>query len=185
MWLLTIRAQRLRLPMAQAKSANRPLSAPKVSPLFFFTCAIVLALGGTLFYWLEKDPAVIQPTVADEAAAAQAASARALQRLREREAKARTEMERKEAEERAQRAAVMASGAAEAAAKKEREEIALRTAESAKAQRSATETEEAWKRFYKPSSECRDPAASTRVECVNEFVKAKREFQASLVARPN
>ena len=158
---------------------------PKLSPLFCFVCAIVLVAAGAVFYHLEQGPPVIQPTVADEAAAAQAASARALQRMRDREAKARAEMERKEVEERAQRAALMSSGAAEVAAKKEREGIALRQVETAKAQRTAADTEEAWNRFYRPSAECRDPATSTRVECINAYVKAKRDFQASLVARPN
>lgn len=155
------------------------------SPLFCFACALLLAGGGALVAKFEQGPPVPVRTAADEAVAAQQASARALQRLREREAKAREEMERKDAEERARRAALTADGASEAAAKKEREELTKRQAVAADAQRSAAATEEAWQRFYKPSAECRDPAAATRVECVNEYVKAKRDFQAHLVARSN
>jgi hypothetical protein len=170
--------------MAHTQTAARQPRASGVSPLFLFACALVLAAGGTVFYWLERDPPAVIPTAADEAAAAEAASARRLQRMREREAQARAEMERKEAEERVRRA-TLADGPTEATAKKEREEFARRQAAAAEEQRAAARTEEAWQRFYKPSAECRDPAAATRVECVNEYVKAKRDFQASLVARPN
>jgi hypothetical protein len=155
------------------------------SPLFFFACALLLAGGGALMAQFEQGPTVPARTAADEAASLQQASARALQRLREREAKARAEMERKDAEERARRAALLADGPTEAAAKKERDELAKRQAATADAQRTAAATEEAWQRFYKPSAECRDPAAATRVDCVNEYVKAKRDFQAHLVARSN
>lgn len=171
--------------MAHARTAADTRRSSAVSPLFLFICGVVLAAGGTLFYWLEQEPKSHLPTAADEVAAAEAAAARRMTKLREREAQARAEMERKEAEQRAQRAALLADGPTEAAAKKEREEFARRQAAAIDAQRAAAETEAAWQRFYKPSPECRDAAAATRVECVNEYVKAKRDFQAGLVARPN
>lgn len=171
--------------MAHARSAaQRPPWFPRVSPLCSLACGLLLMAGGGLLYWLERDPPVPVPTAADEAAAAEMASARALRRMREREARARAEMEQKEAEERAKRT-LLVDGPREAEARNQREEFARRQAAAAEAQRAEVETEEAWKRFYKPSAECRDPAASTRIECVNEYVKAKREFQARLVARPN
>jgi hypothetical protein len=40
--------------------------------------------------------------------------------------------------------------------------------------------ESAWKRFYKPSPGCE--AASTSVECANEHIRAKREFEARYAA---
>lgn len=171
--------------MAHTQTAARPARPAGVSPVFLFACALVLAGAGTLFYWMEQDPKAPTPTAADEVAASEAAAARRMQRMREREAKARVEMERKEADERARRAALLADGPTEAAAKKEREEFARRQAAAAEEQRVAAETEAAWQRFYKPSAQCRDPAAATRIECVNEFVKAKRDFQAGLVARSN
>ena len=44
--------------------------------------------------------------------------------------------------------------------------------------RAAAESEDAWQRFYKPSAACADPATSASVECVNAFIRAKREFAA-------
>jgi hypothetical protein len=171
--------------MAHARSAaHRPPWLPSVSPLCSLACGLLLMAGGGLLYVLERDPPAHVPTAADEAAAAEMASARALQRVREREARARAEMERKEAEERARRT-LLVDGPRESEARNQREEFARRQAASVEAQRAEVETEEAWKRFYKPSAECRDPAASTRIECVNEYVKAKRDFQARMVARPN
>jgi len=170
--------------MAHEQSAPRPMRPPSLSPQFFFACAVVLVAAGMLFHWLDQAPKVPLPTAADEAAAAEASAARRLQRIREREKQARIELERKEAEERARRA-LLVDGPTEAAAKKEREESARRQTAAAEDQRAAARTEEAWQRFYKPSAECRDPAAATRVECVNEYVKARRAFQASQVAGPN
>jgi hypothetical protein len=170
--------------MASQPSASQPMRLPSFSPQFFFACAVVLIAAGVLFHRLEQDPKVPVPTAADEAAAAEAAAARRMQRLREREAQARIEVERKEAEERTRRA-LLVDGPTEAAAKKAREESALRQTKAVEEQRAATRAEEAWQRFYKPSAECRDPAAATRMECVNEYVKAKRAFQASQMAGPN
>jgi hypothetical protein len=170
--------------MTHARTAADARRSSGVSPLFLFACGVVLAAAGTLFYWLEQEPKAHVPTAADEVAAAEAAAARRMQKMRKREAQARAEMERKEAEQRAQRA-LLADGPTEAAAKKEREEFARRQAAAIDAQRTAAETEAAWQRFYKPSPECRDAASATRVECVNEYVKAKRDFQAGLVARSN
>lgn len=170
--------------MVNEQSSPQPMRTTSLSPQFFFACAVVLLAGGILFHWLEQGPKVPVPTTADEAAAAEAAAARRMQRLREREAQARIELERREAEERTRRA-LLVDGPTEAAAKKEREESARRQTTAVEEQRAAARTEEAWQRFYKPSAECRDPAAATRVECVNEYVKAKRAFQASQVAGPN
>jgi hypothetical protein len=155
-----------------------------VSPLCGLACGVLLTVGAGLIYWLENAAPVHRPTAADQTALAEAASARALKRLRDREAQARAEMARQEAEERARRT-LLVDGQREGEARRQREEIAARRAEAAEAQRAAAETEEAWKRFYRPSPECREPASSTRIECVNEFVKAKREFHARAVASPN
>jgi hypothetical protein len=170
--------------MVNEQSSRQPMRMPSFSPQFFFACAAVLLAAGVLFHWLDRGPKVPVPTAADEAVAAEAAAARRMQRIREREAQARIEVERKEAEERTRRA-LLVDGPTEAAAKKEREESARRQAAVVEDQRAAVRTEEAWQRFYKPSAECRDPAARTRMECVNEYVKAKRAFQASQVADPN
>jgi hypothetical protein len=43
---------------------------------------------------------------------------------------------------------------------------------------SAVAREQAWHRFYKPSTKCDAPPDwDTQVECGNAFVRAKREFE--------
>lgn len=169
---------------ARAAAVAPPARHWNISPLFSLGCGVALMLGSGLVYWLEPGPAqTTTVTVPSEASAA-----RTLQRAREREAQARAEFERQaaqEAEERARRAALLADGQSEAEARKQREEMARRQAAMAAAHRAAAETEDAWNRFYKPSERCRDPAAATSVECVNEYVKAKREFQVRQAARSN
>jgi hypothetical protein len=148
-----------------------------ISSALCIGCGIVLMLSGGFIQSLEPGPSTVAE--APEAAASRAAAIR-LQRAREREALARAEQERLAAEavaERARRESVTADSVSEARARAEREEAARRQSAIEEARRSATESEEAWKRFYKPSANCRDPSAAT-VECVNEYVKAKREFSA-------
>lgn len=142
-------------------------------------------LGGTLVYWLEPSTKHAPP---EKASVSESTAARTLQRAREREAQARADEERRAAEEaaeRARRVVLEIDGAAVAEARRQRAELAQRQAEAAETQRVANDTEEAWKRFYKPSVTCRDPAAAATVECVNEYVKAKREFQSRMAARTN
>jgi hypothetical protein len=152
----------------------------RLSPNFFISCGLVLLIGAALMYWLE--PGSTSGTKADLAAAAAEASRRqaaSVQAAREREALARAAYERQAAEEAAERArreAMFADAASEEKARAEREELARRQAAVDAAHRSAMETEEAWKRFYRPSAACSDPSRSATVECVNEYVKAKREF---------
>ena len=144
-------------------------------------------LGGALVYWLEPGPATGKAQV-EQVVVSQTTAARALQRARDREADARAEQERRAAEEvaeRARRATLELDGAAVAEARRQREELARRQAEAAESQRAAVATEEAWDRFYRPSANCRDPANAATIECVNEFVRAKREFQARGVAKPD
>jgi hypothetical protein len=148
-----------------------------VSSAVCIACGIALMLVGGFIQTLETGPAVV--TESADAAASRAAAIR-LQKAREREAQARAEQERLVAEEaalRARREIVTADSASEARARAEREEAARRQAAIDEARRSATESEEAWKRFYKPSANCRDPSSAS-VECVNEYVKAKREFSS-------
>lgn len=148
-----------------------------VSSALCIACGIALILVGVFIQSLEPGPAVVTDT--PEAAASRAAAIR-LQKAREREAQARAEQERlaaDQAAERARREIVTADSVSEARARAEREEAARRQTAIDEARRSATESEEAWKRFYKPSANCRDPSAAT-VECVNEYVKAKREFSS-------
>jgi len=174
--------------MAKATTTVVPKSRTiHIRPLFSFACGVALMLGGALVYWLEPGPTA-RPVVASDHERAELASARALHRAREREAQARAELERQAAEEAAERrrrAMVEADAASEAAARRQREELAERRAEAERAQRASDESEDAWKRFYRPSANCRDAASTATVECVNEYVKAKREFQSRAVARTN
>jgi len=148
-----------------------------VSSAVCIACGIALMLVGGFIQTLEPGPAVVTD---DAHAAASRATAIRLQKAREREAVARAEQERvaaEEAAERARREVATADSASEARARAEREEATRRQTAIDEARRSATDSEEAWKRFYKPSANCRDPSAAT-VECVNEYVKAKREFSS-------
>lgn len=169
-------------------TATTPTTAsprPGISPFFALLCGLVLMLGGAAVYWLE--PAPVSKVAAEKAAAevAEAAAARALERARKREAAERAEMQRlaaEEAAERARRIALQADAAAEAEARRQREELAQRQAAAEQARRAAADAEEAWKRFYRPSERCRSPEGATSVECVNEYVKARREFASRAVA---
>lgn len=175
-------------PTAAPPSDSRVRSrTTRISPLFSAVCGMVLMLGGALVYWLEPGPATGKAQM-EQPAVSEATAARALQRARDREADARAERERRAAEEaaeRSRRATLEVDGAAVAEARRQREELARRQAEAAESQRAAVATEEAWNRFYRPSASCRDPANSATVECVNEYVRAKREFQARGVAKPD
>lgn len=171
-----------------AVTAPKPKSAaprPRIGPLFALLSGLVLMLGGATMYWLE--PAPVSKLAAEKMAAAEAeaAAARALERARKREAAERAELQRQAAEEAAERArriALQADAAAEAEARRQREELAQRQAAAEQARRAAADTEEAWKRFYRPSERCRSPDGATSVECVNEYVKARREFASRSVA---
>ena len=82
----------------------------------------------------------------------------------EREAQARAEQERifaEEAAEKSRRASLLVDAEVEAKARAEREEMARRRAVVELAQRTATEAEEAWKRFYKPSATCKESSSAT------------------------
>jgi len=150
------------------------IRVPKVNPLLVIGCGAVLIVGGEMVRWLDPDPAsqvsaqsrVVAPKVQPPS-------------YQQREAQARAEQERLEAErvaaESAKRVAV-ADVPTEAKARTEQEEMASKRAAVNEAQRAAAENEQAWKRFYKPSAACADPATSASVECVNAFIRAKREF---------
>lgn len=164
-------------------SAKRRMDKP-VNPIVVIGCGLVLMLGAFFMQWLESAGPGAESSAAIAAAAAQARAAAARAKpaqpsYAEREAQARAEQERifaEEAAEKSRRASLLVDAEVEAKARAEREEMARRRAVVELAQRSATEAEEAWKRFYKPSATCKESSSAT-VECVNEYVKAKREFE--------
>jgi len=165
---------------AAAPAAARP---PRrvFSPVLIVGCGIALILGGVTVQWMELEARRTTQAAEEQRAAADRAAALSLQRTREREARARAEQERlaaEEAAERARRASLVADAATEAQARRQRDEIAQRQVEVRKSRQGAEDIEEAWKRYFRPSERCRDPAAATAVECVNEYIKARREFQA-------
>jgi hypothetical protein len=174
--------------MANAPSAvANERRASVLSPVFSLGCGVALMLGGALVYWLEPAPAVLQ-VPPEKASVPEGSASRSLQRVLEREAQARAEQARRDAEdaaERARRSRLEIDGAAVAEARNQRAELARRQAEALEMQRMAAETEDGWKRFYKPSAACSDSSAAATVECVNEYVKAKREFQSRMAARAN
>ena len=164
-------------------AAKRRMDTP-VNPLVVIGCGLVLLLGAFFMQWLESagSNAETSATMAAAAAQARAAAARAKPAqptYAQREAQDRAEQERiaaEEAAEKSRRASLLADAEVEARARAEREEMARKRAAVELAQRAATESEEAWKRFYKPSAACKESNSAT-VECVNEYVKAKREFE--------
>lgn len=163
--------------------ATAPARPPRriFSPIVIVGCGIVLITGGALLQWTELEARRAAQAAEEQRAAADRAAALSLKQTREREAKARADQERlaaEEAAERARRASLLADAATEAQARQQREEIARRQVEAQKTRRSAEDSEEEWKRFYRPSGACRDPANATAVDCVNEYIKAKREFQS-------
>ena len=164
-------------------SAKRRVDKP-VNPIVVIGCGLVLMLGAFFMQWLESAGPGAESSAAIAAAAAQARAAAARAKpaqpsYAEREAQARADQERiaaEEAAEKSRRASLLVDAEVEAKARAEREEMARRRAVVELAQRSATEAEEAWKRFYRPSAACKESSSAT-VECVNEYVKAKREFE--------
>lgn len=166
-------------------TAAKPKKRQQISPLFCIGCGFVLIMGGGIMYWLEPG-ATNRTALSDPSPLATERTPRVprpsdLAKAREREAQARAELERQAAEEaaeRARRASLMADGSSEVQARNQREEMTRRQAAVEEAHRAAAQAEDAWKRFYKPSAACRDQAAGATVECVNEFVRAKREFEA-------
>jgi hypothetical protein len=175
--------------MSKALAATaKHLPAIRVRPLMWLACGLALMLGGALVYQFEPRQDERQAAEAAQRAAAEAASMRALQRAREREAQARAEHERQAAEEAAERrrrSELEADAAVEAAARRQREELAQKRLEAEMARKAATDSEDAWKRFYRPSERCADSANSATVECVNEYVKARRDFQTRMATRSN
>lgn len=173
-----------RRPSADLKRLALPASGglrQEIGPFFALFCGLLLMLGGATIYWLEPPPPSLAAPERVSAEAAEAAAAMAVERARRREALARAELERKAAEEaaeRARRTALLADAAAEAEARRQREELANNQAAAAKARRVTEESEDAWKRFYRPSERCRTPEGAASVECANEYVKARRAFGA-------
>ena len=169
-------------------SASRRTDRP-VNHFVVIGCGLALLLGAFTMQWLESagSNAETSATIAAAAAQARAAAARAKPAqptYAEREAQDRAEQERiaaEEAAEKSRRASLLADAEVEARARAEREEMARKRAAVELAQRAATESEEAWKRFYKPSAACKESSSAT-VECVNEYVKAKREFEVRRAA---
>jgi hypothetical protein len=184
--------------VAKEGSAQAFNPLQRISPLLCIGCGAVLITAGVFLHWLEAGQAFAFSSPSDAAsipasrlseqtagrkAAAEEAAARKAEA--ERKAKAAAELERLETEKAAAekaRRAMLADGATEAKARAEREELASRRAAVDEAHSAAIDAEEAWKRFYKPSATCRDAAASATVECVNEYIKAKREFEVRQTA---
>jgi hypothetical protein len=159
---------------------------PRLGPFFALLCGLLLMFGAAVLYLLEPGPPAQRDAEAQAAEAAAASAVRALERTRQREAEQRADFERaavEQAAERARRNALQADAIAEAEARRQREDLARKQAAADESRRAKTEHEEAWKRFYRPSERCSSPEGATSVECVNEFVKARREFAARNVGR--
>ena len=170
---------------SRAPDARVAAKRERVNPYLVIGCGLTLAIAAFALQWLENNES--RETRVAELAAVQAREAaireqRAGQRktYAEREAQARAEQERiaaEEAAEKARKASLLADAESEAKARAEREEMARRSAAVEAAHKAAEQNEDAWKKFYKPSAACKDSANSATIECVNEFVKAKREFE--------
>ena len=167
----------------EADVADAPARIPgrNLGPIIVVGCGIVLIVGGVLVQSMDLEARRAAQGAEEQRAAADRAATLRLELTREREAMARAQQQRlaaEEAAERARRAGMVADAATEAQARQQREEIARRQAEAQKTRKSAEDFEEEWKRFYRPTGPCRDPAMATAIDCVNEYIRAKREFQA-------
>lgn len=171
--------------MSTNSAAVRAAPRERVNPFLVIGCGLALLLGGFAVQWIESAENREARLAAIAASQAREAAIREQQaglrrNYAEREAQARAEQERiaaEEAAEKARKASLLADAESEARARAEREEMARRRAAVEEAHRAAAQNEDAWKRFYKPSAACKDAANSATIECVNEFVKAKREFE--------
>jgi hypothetical protein len=90
----------------------------------------------------------------------------------------------------AQRQAAAAEAAFAAERERQQQQAADATRSMADAQRSTYATqmqaiaeqqrrEQAWQQFYRPSRGCIDPSDEVAMECANEFIRAKRKFDAN------
>lgn len=175
-----------RAPAAPGAAATRAKAKrERVNPFLVIGCGLALLVAAFTLQWFENNEDREARTAALAAVQAREAAIREQQASQrkayaEREAQARAEQERiaaEEAAEKARKASLLADAESEAKARAEREEMARRSAAVEAAHRAAEQNEDAWKRFYKPSASCKDSANSATIECVNEFVKAKREFE--------
>jgi hypothetical protein len=184
-------------PMKRAAAAlEMQPSRERVSPLLVIGCGAMLMAVAGLIQWMGSthESALASPSRAaapissapqrqQPSAITVAPSQAELDKANaERVAKARAEQEQQAKQKAAleeARLATRADPASEAKAQSEREQSAQRQAAVDEAHRAATEAEDAWKRFYKPSANCKNPDARATVECVNEYIKAKREFESS------
>ncbi|HOX90734.1 MAG TPA: hypothetical protein P5163_19610 [Rubrivivax sp.] len=60
-------------------------------------------------------------------------------------------------------------------AQRQANQIAM--ARAAEAQAAADRREAAWNRYYKPSAPCQNPDNRATMDCINEHIRAKREFE--------
>jgi hypothetical protein len=67
-------------------------------------------------------------------------------------------------------------------AQAERDKFAKQQAAIDAASRAADAKEAAWKQFYQPSSNCQSYESRASMECANEHVRAKRDFEAKWAA---
>lgn len=113
--------------------------------------------------WELQQVAAAQRDQADRASSA---------RIREREAAAAADRERAQTLVAAERARIQATAAAQRA----------QQAGNAAAFVEVERREQAWRKFYRPSPGC--SGAGVSVECSNEFIRFKREFETRYVAGP-
>ncbi len=118
---------------------------------------LVAVLGAVRWYQLQTVRAAIEQVGKTTNAASQQVLERA----------------RAQAEEQARR--TEAERAAMAAAQRQAREAELARVAAAQAQ--ADRQEKAWQSFYKPPPPCRNPDNRTTMDCINEHIRAKREFE--------
>ncbi len=125
--------------------------------LALLVLGLMVALGAVRWYQLQTVRAAIEQV----GKTTNAASQQVLERAR---AQAEAQARRAEAER-----------TAKAAAQRQAQEAELARVAAAQAQ--ADRREKAWQSFYKPSPACRSPDNRATMDCINEHIRAKREFE--------
>lgn len=118
------------------------------------------------FVVVPSTPSGVSPFTSTLLNATQKANADLADKLQRDQANARQTALDKEAQER------------QAKAQAERERNAAQQDAIDAANRAADAKEAAWKKFYAPSTNCQSYDSRATMECANEHVKAKREFDA-------
>lgn len=143
--------------------------------------AVVVVLGGfvaivSTVRWLQAQlaptPAMVRTVPTPKAANTQQPTAQPMGRI---QAQAIEMARRADQQSEAHRAKQAAAREQALVAERQANQVAM--ARVAEARAAADRREAAWSRFYKPSPPCQSPDNRATMDCINEHIRAKREFE--------